>query len=936
MAIFSFTTTNAAPVGIPDATNSTPNVPGLISQSVNVFVAGTIQDVNFTVSGLTHTWANDLDMVLFGPNTANNLVLMSDVGGSSDLSNTTLTFDDAGSSNFLNNNTSIGSGTYRPTNHSVNTGGNVNPNETAAQFGFASTTLNNPGPTGGATLATAFNGSNAAGTWTFAVSDDGSGDLGSFGNWSLQLQTLGSSTIISGSSSADTLNFASLTSTSGDMVYNGTLAAYSGLDTIFFNTGGGLDVVVGGAGSENIIEADALDGDNFNGGAGFDTIDYSNVSFISVGYTSVVFDLALGDVTSNTGATDTIQDFENVTASDTNDTVFGNASANVVRGEGGNDDLNGNDGIDVLIGGAGNDTLEGGSDVDQLSGGVGDDVFQLFVQGDDGIGETLDGGSDFDTIIMSSVSSYTYDLGNDFLSEIERLWLDTDAGSAGQVIVRASQINGTNLATNLRVTGNANPTITDRLIIEMGAATTLDISGFIMTEFGGPSDLVIVEAGLGVNYNIRSTNGSDVIFASVGADLLYGMDGLDSIYGDNGADNLWGGLGADQHFGGDDASIDYARYDDANYGNLTIRLDGVANVGAAAVGDTYDGVEGLVGGLGADTVVGNASANYLFGGGSADGIYGQGGADYLSGDAGGDNLWGGAGADSHIGGNDVGIDYARYDDANWGNLTIRLDAPASNVGAVALGDTYTGIEGLVGGLGNDTVVGNGSANYLFGGGGADNVYGQAGADYLSGDAGGDNLWGGAGADQHIGGNDAGVDYARYDDANWGNLTIRLDAPASNVGAVAVGDTYTGIEGLVGGLGNDVVIGNASANYLFGGGANDYIDGRAGNDYLSGGAGADRFVFNLAFGATNMDTIADFVHLTDDIVLSQTIFAGIGATLDASEFQIGTADAATDRIIYNNVTGQLFYDSNGNTVGGMTQFASVTAGTVLSVADFVMV
>ena len=34
-----------------------------------------------------------------------------------------------------------------------------------------------------------------------------------------------------------------------------------------------------------------------------------------------------------------------------------------------------------------------------------------------------------------------------------------------------------------------------------------------------------------------------------------------------------------------------------------------------------------------------------------------------------------------------------------------------------------------------------------------------------------------------------------------------------------------------------------------------------------GAGADRFVFNLAFGSTNMDTIADFADGSDDIVLT---------------------------------------------------------------------
>jgi hypothetical protein len=105
--------------------------------------------------------------------------------------------------------------------------------------------------------------------------------------------------------------------------------------------------------------------------------------------------------------------------------------------------------------------------------------------------------------------------------------------------------------------------------------------------------------------------------------------------------------------------------------------------------------------------------------------------------------------------------------------------------------------------------------------------------------------------------------------------------------------------------------------------------------LSRGASTDRFVFATVFGATNVDTMADFVHASDDILLSQAFFEGIGATLDASEFQIGNANAATDRIIYN-VTGQLFYDSNGNGAGGMTQFASVTAGTVLDVGDFMMV
>jgi Ca2+-binding RTX toxin-like protein len=381
------------------------------------------------------------------------------------------------------------------------------------------------------------------------------------------------------------------------------------------------------------------------------------------------------------------------------------------------------------------------------------------------------------------------------------------------------------------------------------------------------------------------TAGSDLVSGGAFDDRYFGYGGNDNISGRDGDDYLNGGDGDDYLYG--------------EFGN-----------------DRLDGGNGI---------------DYVFGDAGVDYIYGRAGADTIFGGADGDHLWGGASADVHRGGD--GIDYARYDDAYYGNLTIRLDAPNLNTG-VAAGDAYTDIEGLVGGLGNDTVVGNASANFLFGGGGNDNIYGQVGADYLNGGAGTNNLWGGAGADQHFGG--TGVDYARYDDANWGNLTLRLDAPAANVGAVAVGDTYTDIEGLVGGLGNDVVIGNARDNYLFGGGGNDYIDGRNGFDYLVGGAGADRFVFNLASSYENMDFIADFVHGTDDIVLSQAIFAGIGAVLEAHEFQIGMANAATDRIIYNNITGQLFYDSNGNGAGGMMQFASVSAGTVLDIGDFVMV
>ena len=271
-----------------------------------------------------------------------------------------------------------------------------------------------------------------------------------------------------------------------------------------------------------------------------------------------------------------------------------------------------------------------------------------------------------------------------------------------------------------------------------------------------------------------------------------------------------------------------------------------------------------------------------------------------------------------------------------------------------MGDTYVGIECLVAGAGNDTVVGDNLANRLFGQGGTDTIIGRDGNDILDGGIGNDHLYGGLGADQHIGG--AGIDFARYDDANYGNLTIRLDNPALNVGAAAVGDTYSGIECLVGGLGNDTVVGDNLDNRLFGQGGidtiygqagNDILDGGAGNDFLAGGLGNDNltgganndtFFFNTTLNAaTNVDTITDFSVPNDTIRLEDAIFTALAAgTLAASAFTIGAAaTSAAHRIVYNSATGALIYDSNGSAAGGATQFAVLGTGLALTNADFLI-
>jgi Ca2+-binding RTX toxin-like protein len=431
--------------------------------------------------------------------------------------------------------------------------------------------------------------------------------------------------------------------------------------------------------------------------------------------------------------------------------------------------------------------------------------------------------------------------------------------------------------------------------------------------------------------------------AAVGDDSIYGGNGDDTLYGMGGNDNLYGGAGADILNGG--AGFDLARYDQAMTG-VYARLDGIAVSYGEGVGDTYTAIEGLVGSYFNDIIVGSANADYLFGLGDDDYIYGIGGADNLDGGAGNDNLFGGVGADVLNGGD--GFDLARYDGASSG-VYVRLDGVAGASGEAA-GDTFVSIEGLVGSGFGDIIVGSNSADYLFGLSGDDYLYGIGGADNLDGGAGNDNLFGGVGGDVINGGAD--FDLARYDSAASG-VYVRLDGVTGFSGEAA-GDTFISVEGLVGSAFNDILVGSANLDYLAGlggddtlygfggndildgGAANDTLHGGAGNDTLTGGTGSDRFVFTTALGVLNVDTITDFQGIPDDFMLSQAIFTGIGATLDATEFQIGAADASTDRILYDNVSGELYFDADGNGGGLAVLFATVTAGTALGLSDFIMV
>ncbi|MFM7228284.1 MAG: Calx-beta domain-containing protein [Cyanobacteriota bacterium] len=137
-------------------------------------------------------------------------------------------------------------------------------------------------------------------------------------------------------------------------------------------------------------------------------------------------------------------------------------------------------------------------------------------------------------------------------------------------------------------------------------------------------------------------------------------------------------------------------------------------------------------------------------------------------------------------------------------------------------------------------------------------------------------------------------------------------------------------------------GNCGANVLVGTWFADTLNGNRGNDILLGGAGADVFVFDsILSNLGNRDSLPDFAPSLDRIHLQNSIFAALPqeGPLDAQAFSIGQgATSLAHRIIYNNTTGMLTYDSNGSMAGGATRFAMLPIGlqSVLSASAFQVV
>ena len=251
------------------------------------------------------------------------------------------------------------------------------------------------------------------------------------------------------------------------------------------------------------------------------------------------------------------------------------------------------------------------------------------------------------------------------------------------------------------------------------------------------------------NDTLYGGGGNDVLNGEAGDDLLYGGAGNDSLYGGDGADTLVGGEGADYLSGG--AGLDIVDYSASNAA-VNVNLTTWTGSGGHAAGDTYAGVDGIVGSSYDDTLIGydemgtgvDSYTNHISGGAGNDSIEGRGGDDSLYGGTGNDTIYGGTGNDTVEGGegNDT-----LYGDAD--NDIIRGDGGSDLIYGGAGNDTAFGGDGndvLYGDAGNDTLYGDAGDDRLYGGAGSDLLYGGAGRDSLYADGGNDTLYGGDGND----------------------------------------------------------------------------------------------------------------------------------------------------------------------------------------------
>ncbi|MFL9609328.1 beta strand repeat-containing protein [Methylobacillus sp. Pita2] len=380
-----------------------------------------------------------------------------------------------------------------------------------------------------------------------------------------------------------------------------------------------------------------------------------------------------------------------------------------------------------------------------------------------------------------------------------------------------------------------------------------------------------VTAGAG-NDSIVSGNGNSTLNGGAGNDTIVAGDGDNVINGGTGNDLIIVGTGNNTIDGGentatgatkDSDTISYVNVSQSVFVDLRAGKTWWDGLNGSNTKDTLSNLENIVGSGGDDHLIGNQNANYILGGNGDDTIEG-----IANTGAAGDTLDGGSG-------NNNTLSYLNATDT----VTVTLgngDAKGSGkIGASQIDDLYHFTHIIGSATATNNITGNDANNLIQGGAANDTLNGGAGDDTLYGGDGDDKLIGGTGTNQLHGG--SGNNTASYEGITI-NVTATLNDDGTGTGSagtvgpnnIYVRDTYSDINNLIGGSGNDRLRGNIHDNLIEGGAGNDTLLGGGGRDTLDGGAGTNTVSYEYSSGVPTTTNDFSLINLSN---VNRTVTVG---------------------------------------------------------------
>ena len=721
---------------------------------------------------------------------------------------------------------------------------------------------------------------------------------------------LGGNDTLSGDGGNDTINGGddndSINGNTGNDIVSGdagndSLKGGADNDTLFGGDGddsllgdNGNDSVDGGAGNDTLVgrnDGNSLS-DTLNGGADFDTADYSaSGGFITLGPT--------GTIIKSAGATDQLIAVESIIAPTSSNSIIDVSTSGVEVSVNVNLSafslvVNGVPTITSpfivqnfvnVVGTNKADFIQGDSNSNSLNGGNGDDTL-IASEGDD----TLTGGSGIDTV------NYSFTLGPITLS------------ATGLVSKNGGLNQDTLSGVENIIAGFGFDNIIDGSTMMSGVSINADLTAKSLMVNGVPA---ITSPFMVENFvSVTGTDGNDTLKGDSNDNSLVGGIGDDSLIGTTGNDTLDGGTGSD--------TVDYSSLGQG----ITLKATGIVLKGGSLEQDNVVNVETIVGAVGqvntidaSDSVDPNVKINVnlainslsVVGAGLMNpnftvqnftSVVGTSGNDSILGSNGDDTLNGGAGIDTLRGGigNDTYIVDSKFD-----FVTENPNQGIDTVFSSAVGNTAirANIENLtLTGSGNINGQGNSGNNIITGNSGDNVLNGVTGADTLIGGAGNDTYFLSDLDDTIIEKAGEGIDQVRINFSyTLGNNFERLFLSGN-----------TNINGTGNSLNNEL-LGNTGINVLNGLSGADTLVGAKGNDILFAGANdgvTDVISYNLGDGS---DTVNQFEIANDQFFFTgvdniDVLVSGINTQLRLGNGLDGDSGFGTGSLLatLNNATG----------------------------------